>query len=71
MNKRIEELKKLATENIMGVKILNADTFADLIIRECIKILVTKEGNDKTVDAIWDLAELGVDVSNILDEIEY
>jgi hypothetical protein len=44
--------------------------FAELIVTECVKILVTGEGNENTSDAIWDLEQLGVDVSKILDGVE-
>ena len=32
---RIAELKALATDNVLGVDILNANKFAQLIIAEC------------------------------------
>jgi hypothetical protein len=38
-NKRIETFKMLATEDIMGMKILNADQFAKLIIEESAEIV--------------------------------
>jgi hypothetical protein len=38
-NRRIETLKLLATEDIMGMKILNADIFAKLIIEESAEIV--------------------------------
>lgn len=38
-NKRIETLKLLATEDIMGMKILNTDKFAELIIEESAEIV--------------------------------
>jgi len=38
-NQRIETLKMLATEDIMGMKILNADIFAKLIIEESAEIV--------------------------------
>jgi hypothetical protein len=38
-NKRIETFKMLATEDIMGMKILNADIFAKLIIEESAEII--------------------------------
>lgn len=38
-NQRIETLKLLATEDIMGMKILNADKFAKLIIEESAEIV--------------------------------
>jgi len=38
-NKRIETFKMLATEDIMGMKILNNDKFAKLIIEESAEIV--------------------------------
>lgn len=38
-NKRIETLKMIATEDILGVKVLNADLFAKLIIEESAEIV--------------------------------
>ena len=38
-NKRIETFKMLATEDIMGMKILNTDKFAKLIIAESAEIV--------------------------------
>lgn len=35
MNDIIKKLKEQATEDIMGVPVLNADLFAELIVREC------------------------------------
>jgi len=48
---------------------LNVTQFAELIVQECVKILVTGEGNDNTSDAIWDLESLGVDIDQILKNI--
>ena len=45
------------------------EKFAELVVGECIRILIIGEGNDKTVDAIWDLEQLGIDVSETLDSI--
>ena len=39
MSLRLEELEELATENILGVKILDKKKFAALIIRECCDIM--------------------------------
>ncbi len=36
MNEKIESLKKIATDEIMGVKIVDQKKFADLLIEECI-----------------------------------
>jgi hypothetical protein len=49
MNDRINELAKQATEDILGVKILNKDRFAELIVREA--MTVTK---DYTCNQGWD-----------------
>lgn len=45
------------------------EKFAELLIQECVKILINGEGNENTTDAIWDLEKLGVDVGQILDRI--
>lgn len=39
---RLEELKKQATEDILGVKIINANVLAELLIKEC-AMVCTKE----------------------------
>lgn len=78
MNNRISELAEQASrpKNISPGSMWPsydkkfAEKFAKLIVQECIKILVTGAGNEKTVDAIWDLEELGIDVSNVLDTIK-
>ena len=36
MNPRIQELAQEATEDILGVKVLNQQHFAELIVQECI-----------------------------------
>lgn len=43
MNDQIQELADHATEDIMGVKILNKKKFAELIVRECARIANEKE----------------------------
>lgn len=43
MNIEIEKLKEQATEDIMGVPVLNADLFAKLIVKECAKVAVFKD----------------------------
>ena len=35
MNNVIEQLKAQATEDVMGVPVLNAEMFAELIVKEC------------------------------------
>lgn len=80
MNERIKELAKQATKEVWGNDPFNGaptfegheldeEKFAELIVRECVRILIVGEGNDKTVDAIWDLEQLGIDVSEALDSI--
>jgi len=39
MNERLAELKALATEDILGVKVLNEEKFARLVVEECATIL--------------------------------
>jgi hypothetical protein len=75
MNERIQKLIDQATRTAMWIGDpdageLDAEKFAELIVRECLKLLVTGEGNENTSDAIWDLEELGVDVSKLLDDIK-
>jgi hypothetical protein len=75
MNQRIQKLIDQATRTAMWIGDpdageLDAEKFAELIVRECLKLLVTGEGNENTSDAIWDLEELGVDVSKLLDDIK-
>lgn len=43
MNKVIEQLKNQATEDILGVKQVDAELFAELIIRECAKFSDVQE----------------------------
>ena len=37
MNQRTQELLKQATDNILGVPVVNHKKFAELIVRECMK----------------------------------
>lgn len=70
MNERIRELiEQATTEEHDGFRYFDKAKFAELIVQECVKILVTSEGNENTSDAVWDLEELGVDVSKILNTI--
>jgi len=39
MNPRIQELAQQATEDILGVKIVNQQHFAELIVLECARVL--------------------------------
>lgn len=43
MNNVIEQLKTQATEDIMGVPVLNAELFAKLIVKDCIETIGTFE----------------------------
>jgi hypothetical protein len=78
MNERIKQLSDIAYQNHLksnphssfGRRDDYDREFAELIVRECLKLLVTGEGNENTSDAIWDLEELGVDVSKLLDDIK-
>jgi hypothetical protein len=38
MNERINELLKTATEDILGVPVVNHKKFAELIVRKCAKV---------------------------------
>jgi hypothetical protein len=78
MNERIQQLAEQAdiSFDIHGdvdpqnwVDTRELEKFAELIIQECLKLLVTGEGNENTSDAIWDLEELGVSVGKLLDQI--
>jgi len=39
MNERLTKLKTQATEDILGVKVLNEEKFARLVVEECATIL--------------------------------
>ena len=39
MNERIRELAEQATDDILGVKILDKKKFADLIVKECVSVV--------------------------------
>ena len=57
MNERIRKLAELATEDILGVKILNKEKFADLIIRESVQFLkdCNSEFEAEHLEEFWDL----------------
>ena len=50
MNERIQELINQATDDILGVKVLDKRMFAELIVKECAevasKVVVDHEGVD-------------------------
>ena len=39
MNQRLQELLQQSTEDILGVPIVNQKKFAELIVRECVKVV--------------------------------
>jgi hypothetical protein len=41
MNKRIDDLLKQATDNILGVPVVDQKKFAELIVRECMNVANT------------------------------
>jgi hypothetical protein len=57
MNERICKLAALATEDILGVKILNKEKFAELIIQESIQFLkdCNSEFEAEQLEEFWDL----------------
>ena len=44
MNQRIRELAEQATDDILGVKVLDQKKFAELIVREC--VLISRTSTD-------------------------
>jgi len=44
------------------------NNFANLIISDCVKSLLSEDCNEKTVDAIWDLEKHGIDISDIINK---
>lgn len=58
MNERIKLLAEQATEDILGVKILNKENFAELLIRECAKIS-RKYADDNIYSEYYD--DVGLD----------
>ena len=43
MNKKLKELKTQATKDILGVKLLNEEYFARLVVEECAKIVESQD----------------------------
>ena len=58
MNDRLQALADQATENILGVPILNQKVFAESIVRECLTIVNRKEYSYHEADPLWETAEL-------------
>ena len=52
MNERIRELALEATDDIMGVKILNQKKFAELIVQECANLPFKSTGEVTTIGEI-------------------
>jgi len=69
-----EQAHEYATANANGtsldVLVIFKEKFAELLLHDTIKVLVTGSGNEKTSDAIWDLEEhFGINVSDALGKI--
>ena len=58
MNSLFDTLKNQATDNILGVKVLNERKFAELIVRECLEIINRKEYSYHEADPLWETAQL-------------
>ena len=58
MNQRLQQLADQATENILGVPILNQKLFAESIVRECLTIVNRYEYSYHEADPLWETAEL-------------
>ena len=58
MNQRLQQLADQATEDILGVPILNQERFAELIVQECLTIVNRKEYSYHEADPLWETAEL-------------
>jgi hypothetical protein len=57
MNQRIQELIDQATDDILGVKVLDKRMFAELIVKECAQIAVFKDsGTVATADVAGHMA---------------
>lgn len=56
MHPRIEQLLKQATENIMGVDVVNQNQFAELLIRECAYIASMQSIQKRPIhpDILWE-----------------
>ena len=51
MNERIKQLREQATDNILGVKILDDEKFAELIVQECVRYF--NEDYQRDFDNLW------------------
>ena len=52
MNQRIQELIDQATDDILGVKVLDKHMFAELIVRECALVAFKKAGPKTALDVL-------------------
>jgi hypothetical protein len=51
MNERIRQLRAQATDDILGVKILDDEKFAELIVQECVRYF--NEDYQRDFDSLW------------------
>jgi hypothetical protein len=58
MNERIKQLREQATDDILGVKILDDEKFAELIVQDCLDIVNRKEYSYHEADPLWETAQL-------------
>jgi len=58
MNSILQQLADQATEDILGVPILNQERFAGLIVKECLDIVNRKEYSYHEADPLWETAQL-------------
>ena len=58
MNQRLQQLADHATEDILGVPVLNQKLFAESIVRECLTIVNRYEYSYHEADPLWETAEL-------------
>jgi hypothetical protein len=58
MNQRITELAQAATNEILGVPVLDQKQFAELIVRECLAIVGRYDYSYHEADPLWETAQL-------------
>jgi hypothetical protein len=58
MNERIKQLREQAIDDILGVKILDDEKFAELIVQDCLDIVNRKEYSYHEADPLWETAQL-------------
>ena len=57
MNQIIQEMADKSTEDIMGVKILNKEKFAELIVRECVNQALEEKVSEEEIDKEDDIED--------------